>query len=96
MLEWYHRNQYQTRPSEALDPHWELNDSQRDYIDFAFMRKENSHVQRVRDILDGKVTIKNVRVAPIDKYPQPRKCDINLMAKTSGFVRKMMKDAGWK
>ncbi len=89
-------NQYSQRPSEYLDPHFEMNDAQRAQIDLAFMRKDKSHVQRIRDILAGKVTIDNKRVAPIDPYPRPQHCDLSTMAqKGSKFLKKLAKDAGW-
>lgn len=96
MFEWFHLNQYSQRPSEYLDPHFELKDSQRNYIDLAYMRKEKSHVQRIKDILAGKVTVDNKRIAPSDPYPRPRQLDINsLKQKGSKFFQRLTKEAGW-
>ena len=96
IAEWY--KTYQKRPSEIVDPFYELNDSQRDLIDLLFMKK---HAQRIRDILEGKVTVAVDRkekslAAPTDPYPKPRCDSESLMRKGSNFVRKLFQENRWK
>jgi hypothetical protein len=97
IYQWFQQNQYSKRPSEDLDPFWELSSAQRDYIDFAFMRSKDGHFERIKNILAGKVTIKNERISPIDPYPRPRTLDLNTLKKTgSRFVQKIVQEAGWR
>jgi hypothetical protein len=97
ITEWY--REYRQRPSEVIDPFYELNDSQRDLIDLLFMKK---HAQRIRDILAGKVTVsvseghEKSLPGPTDPYPKPRCDSESLMKKGSNFVRKLFQENRWK